>query len=112
MPGEPYHKVLVRDYDRDDAEVEATKAAREYCQSSGKKEAYFVNNNSAYTGKMSEGTKNAIRAGSTAAILMSGPAAVATDSPLAGALLGTAGMVGFSSTSDRDYKAEAQFYCK
>jgi len=92
LPGDLYHKVFVGDYDRDDAEVEATKAAKNYCSEHGKKEAYFVNDNSNYTGKMCEGAKDAIRAGSPAPMLMSGPAAIATKSPLAGSLLGTAGV--------------------
>lgn len=102
LPGEDIHRVVVRDIERDDAEEEAAKAANEYCEKQGKR-AVIVADNTKYTGEMDESTRDTIRKGSKAAMILGGAR---------GGAAGTAGSVGYSVTSDRDYLAELRFRCR
>lgn len=112
LPGEQVNKVVSTDYEKDDAEEAAIKEATEYCQKQNKRVA-FVNpsNQSQYTGKMDEGTRNTVKKASKAAVIASGPLGVGTHSATAGGILGTAGMIGHTMVNDRDYKAEWDFKC-
>jgi len=112
LPGENVNKVVSTDYEKDDAEEAAIKEATEYCKEQHKRVA-FVNqgNKSQYTGSMDESTRNNVRKASKAAMILSGPVGVGTDSGAAGGILGGAGIVGHEMTNDRDYKAEWDFKC-
>ena len=103
MPGEGgANKVVARDIHREGAEEAALKAANEYCEEHGRKQAIFKKDETEYTGEMDEGTRNTIHRASTAAMFMGQH----------GSLARNAGMVGYSATSGRDYKSELDFRCE
>jgi hypothetical protein len=62
---------------------------------------------------MDESTRNTVRKGSEVAMLLGGVGGVAsrrTATP--GAVVGTAGTVGYMMTSNRDYEATLEFKCR
>jgi hypothetical protein len=106
------NELIATDYEKDDLESEAVKAAEKYCKER-KQEAVFVNQSGAeYTGKMKEETRDMVRKGSRAAMMLSGPAGAVGDNPGVGGALGTAGLIGIMSTNDRDYRVKLKFRCR
>jgi hypothetical protein len=103
MPGVEKNKVVVKDIKKESAEEEAVEAAKEYCEAKDK-EAVFVTNKTQYEGEMDEGTRNAIKNGSTAAMVLG--------SGKKSGLLGDAGLVGHMMTSNKDYTSEVEFLCR
>lgn len=111
MPGELENRVVVRDIHKEDAEEEATKAAKKYCEKK-KQEAVFIKDSSKYTGTMDEETRDTVNKASKAAMILGGGVGTMGDEPTAGSVLGGAGMVGHTMTSGKDYEAEVTFKCK
>ncbi len=111
MPGEKMNRALVRDINREDAEEAAVEAAQKYCKEKGS-EAVFASNATKYTGDMDESTRNMIRRGSTAAMMVGGVGMVPDQSRALGGLLGTAGTVGYVATSGKDYEVIVDFSCR
>ncbi len=111
MPGELENRVVVRDIHKEDAEEEAVKAAKKYCEKK-KQEAVFSKESSKYTGQMDEETRDTVNKASKAAMILGGGIGTAGDEPGAGSVLGGAGMVGHTMTSGKDYEAEVTFKCK
>lgn len=113
MPGaDGNHKVVSRDIERDDAEEEAIEAAEDYCKDRGQT-AVFAKEETKYEGSMDEQTRKTVRTASKAGMILGGAGALGgSRTQGAGAVLGTAGMVGYGVTSDRDYKSEVQFRCQ
>jgi hypothetical protein len=107
LPGDDYNRVVAHDIEGDDAEQASVKAANEYCEQRGQ-EAKFLSTNAQYTGTMDEQNRQAIRNASKAAMILGGGG---PNAPLGGAM-GTAGQVGYSMTSNRDYKSEVHFKCR
>lgn len=112
FPGEITHKVVSTDYEKDNAEEAAVKEATEYCRQRNKRVA-FVNpqNQSQYTGQMDEKTRKTVRNASKAAMILSAPVGVGSNSGAVGGILGGAGIIGHSMTNDRDYRSEWDFKC-
>lgn len=113
MPGEDgVNHVISRDIERDDAEEAAVDEAKKYCEDQGKTMVVVKNEQTNYEGSMDEDTRKNVRNASKAAMILGGPAGVATESGVVGGALGGAGAVGYSMTSDRDYEAKFTFKCK
>lgn len=110
MPGENINRTIARDHDRDGAEEAATEAALKYCKEKGM-EAKFVTAETKYTGEMEESTRNMVRRGSQAAMMIGGIGMGATRHRGPGALLGSAGTVGYVVTSGKDYEVMTDFKC-
>lgn len=112
MPGENgVNQVLVRDIERDDAEVAAVDAANDYCKKQNRT-AIFTKNKTSYTGDMDESTRNTIRKASGVATVLGATGVIPDDSRAAGAILGSAGVAGRSMTNDRDYQSQIEFKCQ
>lgn len=111
MPGESVNRAMARDHDREGAEEAAVEAAHKYCKEKGS-EALFVTNETKYTGEMQESTRNMIRRGSQAAMLVGGIGMAPRRSRPYGGLLGTAGTVGYVVTSGKDYEVVVDFKCR
>jgi hypothetical protein len=112
MPGETQNRVTARDLEREGAEEAAVKAAGKYCEERGE-DVVFVNNADAkYTGELSESTRNTLRRGSQAAMILGGAGMVPHRTRPYGGLLGTAGTVGYVMTNGKDYEASVDFKCR
>lgn len=111
MPGDKLNRALARDHDREGAEEAAVEAAHKYCKEKGS-EAVFVTNDTKYTGDMDESTRNMVRRGSQAAMIVGGVGMVPDQSRAFGGLLGTAGTVGYVVTSGKDYEVVVDFKCR
>jgi hypothetical protein len=112
MPGEDgNNKVVARDIEKDGAEEAAVKAANKYCKSKNQ-EAVYSGDKTNYTGSMDEETRNTVRNASKAAVILGGPSMGGMGDPSPGAVVGTAGTVGYSMTSDKDYESVVTFKCK
>lgn len=112
LPGESSNRVVVRDYEKDGAEEAAAKAASDYCAKKGQ-ELQYIGDNTKYQGSMDEDTRNIVRKGSEAAMLLGGVGGVAgRETATPGALIGSAGTVGYVMTSNRDYEATMEFKCR
>lgn len=113
LPGEDgVNRVVSRDIEGDGAEEAAVEKAKKYCEEQGKQMYVVKENKTNYTGSMNENTRKTVRNASKAAMVLGGPAGMATDSVGIGGAVSGAGMAGYSMTSDRDYTAEFQFRCK
>ncbi|MBC7387320.1 MAG: hypothetical protein H7301_14305 [Cryobacterium sp.] len=113
LPGEDgVNRVVSRDIERDGAEKEALKKAEKYCEDRHKEMVVVQEDKTAYEGSMDEESRKTIRNASKAAVLLGGPAGVLSNSYGVGGAVGAAGGVGYSMTSDRDYKAEFKFRCR
>lgn len=111
MPGEDgTNRVVSKDIEQDGAEEAAVKAANEYCEKRGQS-AVFVNDKTQYKGDMDEQTRKNVRKASQVGVLLGG-AGAATGNSGVGAVLGTAGTVGYGMTNDRAYQNEVVFKCK
>ena len=111
MPGEEMNRVVARDIERDGAEKAAIESANKYCTGKGK-EAVFVSERQEYKGEMDEATRELLRKGSQAAILIGSVGMAPHEAHSPGALLGSAGTVGSVMTSGRDYEAVQEFKCR
>jgi hypothetical protein len=112
LPGESSNRVVVTDFERDDAEEAASRAASDYCERRGR-ELMYIGNQTNYTGDMDESTRKIVRNGSKAAMLLGGTGSAFrghTQGPAE--LLGTAGTVGYVMTSNRDYQTSMEFKCR
>jgi hypothetical protein len=113
MSGEDgVNQVVSRDIERDNAEEAAYDKARDYCEDKGKQMYVVKEEKTAYSGSMKEETRNTVRNASKAAMILGGPVGVLSQSAGAGGVVGGAGVVGYSMTSDRDYEARFSFRCK
>jgi hypothetical protein len=113
MPGENnLNRVVASDRERDDAEKAALKGAQEYCEKKNQEAIIVSTADTKYTGKMDEGVRDAVKKGSTAAMILGGPVSYGPHSSGSGSELGRAGLAGQSMTNDRDYRAELTFRCK
>lgn len=113
LPGDNgVHRVAVRDIQKHNAEEEAVEAAQEYCEKRHAEAVFLEEKETKYTGKMDEGTRDTVRKASTAAMILSPGLGVGTGSGIAGGALGSAGMIGYSMTSGKDYQSELKFKCK
>lgn len=113
LPGEDgVNQAISRDIERDGAEEALVKKANEYCEDRGKQMVVVKEEKTTYDGSMDEDTKKNVRNASKAAMIISGPAGVASRSGVLGGVVGGAGAVGYSMTSDRDYEAKLSFKCK
>ncbi len=113
MPGnDGVNRVVSRDIEKDDAEEAAVDKANDYCEDQDKHMVVIKEEKTSYNGSMDENKRKTIRNASKAAVIMSGPAGVMSDSTAVGGVLGGAGTVGYTMTSDRDYEAQFTFRCK
>lgn len=113
MPGENgINRVSVRDIEKTDSEEAAVDAAREYCEKRGSEAIFIEEKEAKYTGSMDESTRDTVRKASTAAMILGPTLGVATHSHVGGGVLGSAGVVGHTMTSGKDYQSELKFKCK
>ena len=91
------NKVFARDVELEKAEEAAVKAAKDYCDDKDK-EAVFLKQKSAYTGKVDESTRKGVRAASNAVSIIPGASFI--------------GSMGKAAMNDRDYLAGALFKCQ
>jgi hypothetical protein len=113
MPGEDgVNTVISKDIESDDAEEEAVKAANKYCEKEKLKAVFVKTEATKYNGSMDESTRKNVRNASKVGMILGGAGAAGDATRGAGAVLGTAGTVGYGMTSDRDYTSELKFKCK
>lgn len=111
MPGEDgTHRIISKDIEQEGAEEAAIKAANEFCEKRNLT-AVFVNEKTQYKGDMDEQTRKNVRKASQAGMILGGVGAGTGNSGL-GAVLGTAGTIGYATTNDRAYQNEVVFKCK
>lgn len=111
MPGpDNLNRAVARDAEKHRAEKAAWKAAVAYCKDHGQ-EAVFIKDGVQYEGTMDEDTRATIRRTSEAATVLGGVIGAASKHDAA-IVLGSAGVVGSTVTSGRDYTAEVQFRCR
>jgi hypothetical protein len=111
MPGEDgTHRIISKDIEQEGAEEAAVKAANEFCEKRSQT-AVFVNEKTQYKGDMDEQTRKNVRKASQAGMILGGVGAGTGNSGL-GAVLGTAGTIGYATTNDRAYQNEVVFKCK
>lgn len=111
MPGENgMNRIVSKDIEQEGAEEAAVEAAHKYCEKKGKG-AVFVKESSAYKGDMDEKTRKNVRTASKIGMVLGGVGA-STNNTGAGAVLGTAGTVGYGMTNDRAYENELLFKCQ
>lgn len=99
------HKVVAKDIEKGDAEVEAVKAANKYCKEQ-KRGIVFLTEKTEYMGSMDEKTRNAIRKASKVAMIL-GQGEIGEEK----GGLGKAGEAAGAATSDRDYVTTIEFKC-
>lgn len=112
MPGESQNRVTARDLEREGAEEAAVKAAHKYCEDRGEDAIFISNSDAKYNGEMSESTRNTVRRGSQAAMILGGAGMAARQARPYGGLVGTAGTVGYMMTNGKDYEASVDFKCR
>ncbi|MBS1971771.1 MAG: hypothetical protein JSU04_15775 [Bdellovibrionales bacterium] len=111
MPGEDgTNRIVSKDIEQEGAEEAAVKAANEYCEKRGQT-AVFVTEKTQYKGDMDEQTRKNVRTASKVGMMLGG-VGYGTRNSGVGAVLGTAGSVGYASTNDRAYQNEVVFKCK
>jgi hypothetical protein len=113
LPGEDgVNTVVSKDIESDDAEEEAVKAANKYCENENQKAVFIKTDKTQYTGSMDENTRKNVRNASKVGMMLGGVGVAGDATRGAGAVLGTAGTVGYGMTSDRDYTSQLKFKCK
>ncbi len=113
MPGEDgVNTVISKDIESEGAEEEAVDAAKKYCEEKKKEAVFIKTENTKYTGSMDEETRKTVRNASKVGMILGGAGTAGDRTRGAGAVLGTAGTVGYGMTSDRDYVSELKFKCK
>lgn len=111
MPGEDgTHRIVSKDIEQEGAEEAAVEAANEFCEKRNQT-AVFVNEKTQYKGDMDESTRKNVRTASKVGMMLGGVGAGTHNSGV-GAVLGTAGAVGYGATNDRAYQNEVVFKCK
>lgn len=111
MPGDDgIHRVVSKDIEQEGAEEAAVKAANEFCEKRNQT-AVFVNEKTQYKGDMDEQTRKNVRTASKVGMMLGG-VGYGTRNSGVGAVLGTAGTVGYGATNDRAYQNEVRFKCK
>ncbi|NCN26696.1 hypothetical protein GW915_03905 [bacterium] len=105
-----YVEVVSRDIERDGAEEAAVKKAEDYCKEMDMRPVYAVDETK-YEGEMDEEKRKMIRKGSKAAMMLGGVGFGMRNNTV-GSVLGGAGAVGSTMTSDRDYTARLKFRCQ
>lgn len=98
VPGEKgYSKVVVRDLEKEGAELAAHQAAKEYCDERGAS-VVILKEKSGFSGKTDEKTQSAIRAAARSVSLVPGAKPPSS--------------VGASTAEDRDYQSGLLFRCQ
>lgn len=92
------YRTVVDDVERDKAETAAFKSAQKHCKN---QQVVVLNEKTEYRGTMDEKQRALIRKASNAAWMIG----------KSGSGVETAGQVGRSMTSDRDYRTEIEFRC-
>jgi hypothetical protein len=107
------HRVVVRASERESAERSAISQAEDFCDERHLAPA-FVNEQTQYTGKMDEGTRDTLHKASTAAMILGGGVGIGTygAARTAGGAVGTAGAAGAIMTGGKDYTADMRFKCQ
>ena len=98
--------------DKDQAESVVINSSHEYCKDKQQSAVFINDTKNTYTGTMDEETKKNIRKASTAGILLGGVGMIPRHTRDAGAVIGTAGVIGTIMTADRDYRSEVKFKCR
>jgi hypothetical protein len=111
MPGpDDTNRVVARDIEKHGAERAAFRAAIAYCEDHGK-EALFISDRVWYEGAMDEDRRAEIRRQSEAATVLGGIMRSSDDQDSA-VIFESAGAVGSTVTSGKDYTAEIRFRCR